>query len=266
MKENYINILFEVGLSFSEAKVYLALLEKGISQVGEIVKLSGVPQQKIYYVLQKLLNRGLCSLIPGKVKKYKAENPSIGIGNFIDKTQKQMDILQVMVTDLERQYQRGKKENNNLQRIEIIQNSTQIVEKVLSFEQSAKEEVLSFNRAPYAMVNRNVEETKGLKKGIKYRVIYEVDEVKRLVDLLAIDMYIKAGEEVKIVTELPLKMMIFDSRILMFAIEDDIIPGTSFSIAIIQRSNLVKGMKELFEVYWQKAMTYEEFILKRKNK
>ena len=68
MQKKHIDTLFEVGLSVNEAKVYLALLEKGISQVGEIVTLSEVPQQRMYYVLDKLMNKGLCSLIPGKVK------------------------------------------------------------------------------------------------------------------------------------------------------------------------------------------------------
>ena len=123
MQKKYIDTLFEVGLSVNEAKVYLALLEKGISQVGEIVTLSEVPQQRMYYVLEKLLNKGLCSLIPGKVKKYKPTEPSIGIGNFINKTKKQVNTLQGMVTTLEEQYEKAQKNNNkSFQHVEILKN------------------------------------------------------------------------------------------------------------------------------------------------
>ena len=77
MSDNYVDLLLKMGLSLNEAKVYLALLKKNISNVSEIVTVSGVPQKMIYYVLQKLMQKGLCSLIPGKIKRYKPNRRKI---------------------------------------------------------------------------------------------------------------------------------------------------------------------------------------------
>ncbi len=96
MNNNYLEILLNMGLSINEAKVYMALLKKKISNVSEIVTLSGVPQKMIYYVLQKLMQKGLCTLIPGKIKKYKPANPDTGIGNFISQAQQQIRTSQEM--------------------------------------------------------------------------------------------------------------------------------------------------------------------------
>src|SRR3989344_6936994 len=70
------NILKEIGLTESEKKVYLALLELGDSTRGEIVKKSGVTGSKVYELLEKLQEKGLVSIyIKEKVKHFKPTNP-----------------------------------------------------------------------------------------------------------------------------------------------------------------------------------------------
>ncbi len=134
---------------------------------------------------------------------------------------------------------------------------------MIYLEKKAKEEVLSFNKPPYAM-KRNVEEVKGLEKGVKYKSIYQVVDLRDVIERSVVEMYRKAGEEVRVTSELPMKMMVFDNKIAMCVLEDRIIPGNDFSVVVIQNSNLVKILKESFNTYWKKAMKIEEFILKEK--
>ncbi|MCD4707571.1 MAG: hypothetical protein K8S62_07510 [Candidatus Sabulitectum sp.] len=259
MQSGHIDILMKMGLSLNEAKVYLALLKKKISQVGEIAALSGVPQKMIYYVLQKLMSKGMCSLIPGRVKKYKPTEPGVGIGSFITGAQKQIDSSKKMLDDLEKQYEIGQNETSSLECVEIIQNTTTVAQRVLSLERLSTEEVLSFNKPPYAMSERNLEELYGLKRGTRYRSIYQISEARNLIPRSVMEMYREAGEEVRISESLPMKMMIFDSRILMFALEECLTPPENFTAVIIQRSSLINALKELFELYWSHSITVEEF-------
>jgi DNA-binding MarR family transcriptional regulator len=259
MQNNHIDILIKMGLSLNEAKVYLALLRKKISQVGEIATLSGVPQKMIYYVLQKLMSKGMCSLVPGKVKKYKPTEPGIGIGNFIKKAQNQIDSSKNMLDQLEKQYEIGQNETSSMECIEIIQNTTNVAQRVLSLERLSTEEVLSFNKPPYAMMDRNIEELHGLKRGTRYRSIYQIEEAKTLISMSVMEMYQQSGEEVRIAKSLPMKMMIFDSRILMFAHEECLAQSENFTAVIIQRSSIINALKELFELYWSQSMTVEKF-------
>ncbi|MCD4796754.1 MAG: hypothetical protein K8R49_06270 [Candidatus Cloacimonetes bacterium] len=263
MQSKYVNILLQMGLSVNEAKVYLALLEKGISQVIELVTPSEVPQQKIYSVMQKLLNKGLCSLIPGKVKKYKPEKPETVISEFITDYEKQITSAKNLIIELESQYQRGLN-NTNIEHIEIIKNKRQIAEKMIYLEKKAREEVLSFNKPPYAMTKRNVEEIKGLKRGVKYKSIYQTADLKEVIGRSVVEMYMKGGEEVKVASELPIKMMIFDSKIALFTLEESVTQLNNFSTVVIRNSDLVKVLIENFNTYWQNAMTYKEFINKEK--
>ena len=57
------NILESIGLTKSEVKVYLALLELGSTSAGKIISKSGVASSKIYELLEKLTQKGLCSTV-----------------------------------------------------------------------------------------------------------------------------------------------------------------------------------------------------------
>ena len=70
-------ILKEIGLTDSETKVYLALLELGSSKKGPIVKKAKITSSKVYEVIDKLIEKGLASyVIKNKVKYFNAAPPS----------------------------------------------------------------------------------------------------------------------------------------------------------------------------------------------
>ena len=69
-------LLAQAGLTERESKVYLALLELGSVTSGPIVKKSGVPNSKIYEILESLQNKGLVSwIIKIKTKYFQASPP-----------------------------------------------------------------------------------------------------------------------------------------------------------------------------------------------
>ena len=69
-------ILQEIGLSNTEAKVYLALLELGSALAGEITKKSEVNRTNVYDALERLIEKGLVSyVISANRKMFEAVNP-----------------------------------------------------------------------------------------------------------------------------------------------------------------------------------------------
>lgn len=53
-----LEVLEELGLTKSEIKVYLALLELGQSTTGPVVDKAEIASSKIYEILEKLVNKG----------------------------------------------------------------------------------------------------------------------------------------------------------------------------------------------------------------
>ena len=68
--------LQEAGLTNTEAKIYLALLDLGSALAGEITKKSGLNRTIVYYSLEKLIEKGLVSYVTEANRKvFQPVNP-----------------------------------------------------------------------------------------------------------------------------------------------------------------------------------------------
>lgn len=87
-------MLERLGLSGGEIKVYLALLELGSAQVGQLIEKSGLVSSAVHRSLQKLIERGFITYIKrGKIKQYQAAPPKT-ILHLIDEQRKEfLDLL-----------------------------------------------------------------------------------------------------------------------------------------------------------------------------
>jgi len=88
-------VLSQIGLTESEQKVYVALLDLGDSTRSDIVNTSGVAGSKIYELLEKLQEKGLVSIyMKDNVKHFKAVNPN-QILNYVQK--KKSELLDIEI-------------------------------------------------------------------------------------------------------------------------------------------------------------------------
>lgn len=71
-------ILRNLGLSEAEIKVYITLLELGLSTTGKLIKQTGLQKSTVYYALDNLEKEGFVGIsIRNNIKHFKAENPQI---------------------------------------------------------------------------------------------------------------------------------------------------------------------------------------------
>jgi len=271
MKEsNLISELKGIGLTGSEANVYFHLLRKKNFTATEISKLTQVPQSKIYGILAKLVQKGLCTETLGKVKKYSSVNPEVGFDNLCNELEKKKKRISDLSKVLLPLYHSEKEKTDPLDYIKVLRDKNSIVEKYKSLEIMAKYEVLSLVKGPYAMDTNNqkssIEQIASLKKEVKYKTIYKFSEMEELNFLKAVEILASAGEEVKISYNIPFKMFIFDRKTVMFTLEDRITSKPSLTTLIVEHRDLAKGLKQVFNLYWQNSMTFEEFKIKEKIK
>ncbi len=87
-------ILREIGLTQSEIKVYLALLDLGDSTRSSIVKKSGISGSKVYDILDKLKEKGLISIYDkNRVRHFKPITPK-QILNYIDEKKDEINKIE----------------------------------------------------------------------------------------------------------------------------------------------------------------------------
>ena len=264
--EEYIKRLVEVGLLPREARVYLALLNKNSFTATEISKVSGIPRQKIYEILDNIIKKGICVEKVGKVKRYKAVEPESVFSGLIEQYKEKEKLALELSNDLSALYEKNRVRFDPLEYIEVLKDKKQIHKRWLYQFSKAKKEILAFTKAPYTTpVTKDMNaETEVLKRKVKIRGIYEYQDTIKEEFLKVISLWISGGEKARIVEELPMKMVIFDEKITMFALNDPVSLKPSITTMIINHAGFAKAQKYIFESVWEKAMPFEEFKIKEK--
>lgn len=275
MRKNiHLENLQKLGLSSAESIVYLNLLKKNNFTATEIAKVSGISRSKIYEILNKLIHKGLCIEILGSLKKYSPVNPGVAFNGFLQNLEQsyknELELKRTLASEISETllpiFLTEKENTNPLDYIEVIRDKTRIVEKIQTLERNAKHEVVSFSKAPYAMTfnhSDNPESHIHFKKGVSYKGIYEIADSNKPEFLQVIKQYKDAGEEIRIANKLPLKIHICDESIVMFSLENKLTPMSSITSMVIKHSDLAKTLKEIFDMYWNKSMTLDEFMKKK---
>ena len=63
------SVLYKIGMTRNEAKVYMALLDLGTAQAGQITEKSGVHRRNVYDAIDRLMEKGLLSFVIVNSKK-----------------------------------------------------------------------------------------------------------------------------------------------------------------------------------------------------
>jgi len=292
----------ELGLTAHEAKSYLSLLERDTLTVSEISRIAGIARPNAYESLEKLLAKGLCSSLPGKTKKYSACDPSLLKGQIFEQINKNLDedieehkkkiyqalnkkeketsdkkkiaaeSMNTLIKELSPLYKNSRNENTPLDYIEIIKDSYQINKRFKELANEAKKEILGFSKPPYSVPKKGLEEQveqqadRRMREKIRIRGIYEIpkskEEIQWQFDILNRR---ERGSITRVINELPMKMVIFDEKIVLLPLEDPISGKTSFTAQVIEHRALAKSLKMLFEHVWEQAEDYHilEDLLKK---
>ncbi|MBN1968566.1 MAG: hypothetical protein JXR48_06055 [Candidatus Delongbacteria bacterium] len=266
MSDKFLMELTKVGLTEHEARTYLILLKKDSISASEIAQLTKINRSNVYGVLGGLVLKGLCEELPGKVRKFRALNPANSFENlktdYLHKISKINDLADILTLE----YESNEKAINPLDFITVLTSRSSIMDKIMKFHHTAEEEVKVFSKQPFAFsIESNMEKMTelvkaGTKRGVKYRVIYEVEGNEDREELLkSIKTFEKMGEIVRVLPKLPMKLMIFDDKVTIFSLKNSSELSKDFTSMIIEHRDHALGLSEMFEAYWEKGITIDEY-------
>jgi HTH-type transcriptional regulator, sugar sensing transcriptional regulator len=274
---NVINKLKQIGLSNREAEVYLALLQKSEFTAPELTKITKVTRTKIYELLQNLIHKGVCNENNRNGQKvYKAIKPRIAIQNVISnyeneierKKKNEIEQMRQAGVSIEKElislHESGIDINGSLDYIEVITDIGQIRDTWLTIQENTRKELLAFTKPPYAdiLTNNVRREEDIIKSNVVFKSVYEYKDLspEEIINLVkAIEMFQEIGEEARILYELPMKLCISDGTITMLALNDRISLEPAISTIVIDHPSFAKALKVVFDSYWQKGITLEDF-------
>jgi sugar-specific transcriptional regulator TrmB len=139
-----IESLHQLGLTFYEAKVLVALTKSGSGTAADIHILSGIPRSAVYGVLERLKERGMIDVQNIKPMRYKALSPN----NVMDRLKKDFETeCENALVQMEEIYRTsGEEEDEDL--VWNISGVKNVTERILQLLNNARSEILFASSSP----------------------------------------------------------------------------------------------------------------------
>ena len=259
----------DLGVTEREAKVYIELLSKKQFTSSELQKSAGIPRTKIYEVLLKMINRGICNERRlGKVKYYEAVEPKKAFqkvledykNNYQYELEKKNKIADDLAKTFHRVYEKNKNLESPLEYVEVIKDKERAQKKILEAFQNSKSEALFLIKGPYICDTSNrlkeqiTEEKRMLKRGVTCKKVYEFKELHD--EEFIIDQFkplAKLGSKLRVTDSIPVKMVVFDENLVLFPLQDIILNPVELTIICVEHKEMVSACKILFNFMWSNA-------------
>lgn len=271
-KSNILERLISNVMSERQAKVYLALLENSEAGAAELQRASGIPFSKISETVGHLVNYGYISAKKvGRKKIYEVIDPEVTMKSNIAQLESQIKILTDLTKDLADIYKQRGQSEEAFEYIKIIHGNENIHNNYIELLKTAEFEVLSFTRPPFAAATKKMQEEQYrlflefLKRGGKSKTIFEVIESSDGRIFQHIKNSIEDGDIFRIAPKLPLKMFIFDRKVLLIANQSSLAGSNELSMTVVKQETTVEGYIALFNFIWDQAQEYEDWIKGREN-
>jgi sugar-specific transcriptional regulator TrmB len=258
MNENINEYLQKIGLTEYEVKIYMTMLEKDNCSASELAQASGVPRSKTYEILNNLSNKGLCIEVPDTIKRYSAIKPVTAINTLKQKLaadhQEKIDILNLIENKLIDIYSNRSYGESGASVIQIYREKNTIWQSIQDLLNSAENEILVFSKEPFIVsVGHNTNSMKQINKEVQIRSIYEEKDVLRNDYQEGIKSFLKEGEQVKIVQELPVKMTIIDNKLVLLIMKEKNNSGNDLLAIVINQAELANTFRIIFEFFWMQG-------------
>jgi HTH-type transcriptional regulator, sugar sensing transcriptional regulator len=258
--------LQQLGLNAYEARSYLVLLGHSRFKALELAPRAHVPRQKIYEVLDSLVEKGFARVVQDRTKLFSAVEPNLAIPAYLARKRQQMEYELTgqarsagnLLEDLNNLYSEGKGGRGTLDFLRIVAEPTQTASEYRRMLGEVKVEYLEFSRPPYAVDPLDEKLVKQARSnGVACRLLiesggFDAHQRQRLIE------YAGAGVEIRQAPSLPLKLACFDGRNGLIALLDPVISMPTWTSLVFDHAGLGEAMKHLFEDRWARASEFTE--------
>jgi len=259
--QHYWRRLQQIGLNAYESRAYLVLLGHSRFKALELAARAQVPRQKIYEVLDSLVEKGFASVVQEKTKLFSAVEPALALRGHLNRREEaykheieeQSRNAFSLAEDLANSYAPAQGSRGTLDYLRIVSDPSQTANHYRKMLKDVRQEYIEFSKPPYAVDPLDeVLVKKAMESGVKIRLIIEKGTLdaphrKRL------NEYAKAGVEVREAEALPMKLAVFDSSFGLVALLDPVLTRPAWTAVIFEHPGFAEAMHALFDNHWKIA-------------
>lgn len=260
LEKDFLVKLKDFGLNSYEAKLWTALLSRGVSTAGELSDIAHVPRSRTYDVLESLERKGFIIMKLGKPIKYLAVDPSEVVSRIKKQIHKDTETQLKMLDELDNSPVLDELSLLHKQGIDMVTPSdlagsfrnrdalySQIDTMIRSAESSvtilsSEEEVIR------KMVFLKRHMLKAIERGVHIRIAGPISQTNPLIEELT-----GSGVEIRYTTDISARFVVVDSCEVLFMLLDDKEVHPNFDVGIWVNTPLFAGaLQGLFNLAWDK--------------
>ena len=253
MKETLADELTQLGLNPTEAQVYLALVQNGPMGASAIAAATGLARTAVYPTLGALVDKGLAEAGEGYGSRFSPVPAEKALPHLLaaDKAallhREQLTAQVVELISLLGE----QAESVPDELLQVLRGPRALTERFERLQLEAEQSVDCLVKGPHLVDPNNPTQEKAQRRGVRYRALYE----SRLLDDPAtrarVQKWMAMGEEARVHQgELPQKLIIFDSRIVLMPI---VRAGETLRTVVIRHPELAQTLSFAFRYLWEKA-------------
>jgi hypothetical protein len=253
--------LQQLGLNAYESRSYLVLLGHPQFKALELAARAHVPRQKVYEILDSLVEKGFAQVVQEKTKLFSAVEPAMAIPSYLLRRKQAMEhelneqsqAADGLIDELKEVYSEGQVGRGTLDYLRIVTDPVHTAAEFRRMLAAARRDYLEFLRPPYASdpFHENLI-VDAANRGLRCRFLVEastlLDDQRR-----TLTAYQEAGIQVRLASALPLKLALFDETEGLIALLDPVISRPNWTAVVFTHAGMAEAMKVLFEQHWAPA-------------
>ncbi len=250
--------LEELGLSSSEAQVYLALLRtSGGLGASAVASATGIQRTAIYPILDALLEKGMVERGAGYGSRFTAVAPKRALPSLIAREKEELANRERLAGELADKLELVAEPfdpNAEVEVIQVLRDPRLVAERFERLELEAERVIEIFCKPPVIGRLDNPAQAKAMRRGVRVRSVYECSALNDPALEPHLPKWIAAGEEARFYDgELPHKLALFDRQSILMPL---VTPKGQGSTLFIRHPQLGMSLGMLFDSFWQRAKPF----------
>ena len=227
-------VLDGLGVCREDEQLYRALLARPDATTAELVTDTGWAVSRVARHLRSLQSLGLAARTPGRPARYTPAVPEAAVEVLALRRQAAIVRARIGASVLTQEFRAAHRAGP----FTVVRGGEAIAQRFYQAQQAAQSEVLILDKPPYAgaLAERA--------QGLTYRTIYDMEALGDRAELAAA-RELAAGENCRILRNVPLKLVVTDRRTGLLQ--------TGQEVVELGPSALLDGLVRLFELLWQQA-------------
>lgn len=249
--------LANLGISESEEQVYRWLLTHRDASVLDTARALTLTPSKVQHLLASIEAKGLATHSPEHPRRYIPASPDVALEAIFLQRQKSLLSTQRAIHELQEQASTAQRRSGRQQLVELITSPEAERQVLEQMERSVRREFLALMRPPIRVSNvaapaeqEHPFQREAQERGVQYRSIVSTELMDSPDSLEGVRSDMGAGEDIRVMADLPIKMVMTDSRLALIPLDLEELEGPAL---LVRSPGLLNALHELFELFWKRA-------------